>query len=103
VPRPVRAIGEFGDDYSENNGEHLFDVDGDGWLDVVAGSFLLTEIYWYKNPGEDGLKAGKIWKQHLLADTGYSQNEMSWLRDMDGDGQPDFVTNSWSKDMHRVR
>ena len=39
LPQPVRAIGEFGKDYSENNGEHLHDVDGDGWLDVVASSF----------------------------------------------------------------
>ena len=99
LSRPVRSIGKFGDDYSENNGEHLFDIDGDGWLDVVSGSFLPTEIKWFKNPGEDGLKAGKLWIENTLAETGFSQNEMSWLRDMDGDGTPEFVTNSWNKDM----
>ena len=99
LPRPVRAIGEFGKDYSQNNGEHLHDINGDGWLDVIAGSFMSTEIHWYENPGEAGLAAGKLWKEHLLVDTGFSQNEMSWLRDMNGDGTPEFIANSWSKDM----
>lgn len=99
LPRPVRHIGEFGADYSENNGEHLFDVDGDGWLDVVAGSFKPSTLHWYKNPGEKGLKFGKLWQQNLLAETKISQNEMSWFRDMTGDGQPEFVTNSWNKNM----
>jgi hypothetical protein len=99
LPRPVRGIGEFGEDYSENNGEHLYDIDGDGWLDVVAGSFLPTEIKWFRNPGKDGLQAGKLWIENVLVDTGFSQNEMSWLRDMNGDGAPDFVTNSWNKEM----
>lgn len=99
LPRPVRSIGEFGKDYSENNGEHLHDVDGDGWLDIVAGSFLPTEIKWFKNPGEEGLKHGKLWPENVLVDTKFSQNEMSWLRDMDGDGTADFVTNSWNNNM----
>lgn len=99
LPRPVRGIGEFGKDYSENNGEHLYDVDGDGWLDLVAGSFVPTKLNWYKNPGKQGLEFGKIWPEKLLADTGFSQNEMSWFRDMDGDGKPEFVTNSWNKEM----
>ena len=99
IARPVRGIGEFGKDYSENNGEHLYDVDGDGWLDVVAGSFVPTKLNWYKNPGKQGLEFGKIWPENLLVDTGFSQNEMSWFRDMDGDGKPEFVTNSWNKEM----
>lgn len=95
LPRPVRALGEFADDYSENNGEHLLDVNLDGWLDVIAGSFVPTQVQWFENPRNQALKDGKLWKPHSLVDTGLSSNEMTWLRDMDGDGVPDFVVNSW--------
>ena len=99
LPRPVRAIGEFGKDYSENNGDHLYDINGDGWLDVVAGSFLPTKVYWYENPGDEGLTFGKLWKEHLLVDTKFSTNERSWLRDIDSDGTPDFMVNGWSPEV----
>lgn len=97
-PRPLRAIGEFGKDYSENNGEHAHDVNGDGWPDIIAGSFMPTRVYVFENPGEEGLRFGKQWKSRLLVDTKLSSNEMTWLRDMDGDSTPEFVVNSWSKD-----
>lgn len=31
--RPIRKLAAFGDDYLENNSEHLYDMDGDGELD----------------------------------------------------------------------
>ncbi|MFT5128756.1 MAG: hypothetical protein ACI8W8_002374 [Rhodothermales bacterium] len=94
VPRPVRAIAEFGKDYQENNGEHALDVNGDGWLDIVAGSFVPQEVYWYENPGKEGLAIGKLWKQHELAITA-ARNEITYLRDLDGDKQPEYIANSW--------
>ncbi len=97
APRPLRAIAEFGLDYSENNGEHAYDVNGDGWIDVLAGSFIPTEVFWYENPGKQGLEFGKQWKQHLLLDTKVSSNEMTWFRDVDGDGIPELLVNSWNK------
>ena len=42
--------------YAHSNGEHAYDVDGDGWIDVVSNSFWLPEVNWYRNPGEKGLK-----------------------------------------------
>ena len=51
---PLREMKAFGKDYLENNGDHVMDVDGDGWIDVVAGSFMPREIYWYRNPGAEG-------------------------------------------------
>lgn len=95
-PRPVRAIGEFGSDYSASNGDWLHDVNGDGWLDVVSIGFKETQLHWYENPGKQGLAFGKLWKQHLLVDTKLGSNEAAWLRDMDGDGSPDFSANSWN-------
>lgn len=95
LPRPLRMIGEFGADYSENNGEHVMDVNSDGWPDVVAGSFVPSTVHWYENPKEQSLNFGKQWTKHLLADTGNSANEMTFLQDINGDGQPEYVVNNW--------
>jgi hypothetical protein len=40
VPRPLRIIEDKGG-YAHSNGEHAYDVDGDGWIDVVSNSFWL--------------------------------------------------------------
>ena len=96
VPRPLRDVGEFGKDYLENNGEHAFDVDGDGWTDIVAGSFIPTEVYWYKNPGKEGLAIGKLWSRQVLQETA-SQNEISFLYDFNGDSKPEYIANSWEQ------
>jgi len=96
TPRPLRAIAEFGKDYSASNGDFLYDVDGDGWLDVLSIPFLESQLYWYQNPGKQGLEFGKTWQQHLLVDTMQGANEAAWLRDMDGDGTPEFIVNSWN-------
>ncbi len=94
VPRPLRDVGEFGKDYLENNGEHAIDMDGDGWTDIVAGSFIPTEVSWYKNPGKEGLEIGKLWTRHTLGETA-SQNELTYLRDFNGDHKPEYIANSW--------
>ncbi len=97
APRPLRSIGDW-NGYVESNGDFAYDVNGDGRPDVVAGSFLPSEVHWYENPGGEGLELGQLWKQHLLVDTGFSQNEGSFLRDLDGDGTPEWISNSWKKE-----
>lgn len=96
VPRPLRSIEDW-NGYVQSNGDFLHDVNGDGRLDVIAGSFLPTEVYWYENPGVEKLTQGAAWPQHLLVDTQLSSNEASFLHDIDGDGQPEWITNSWNK------
>jgi hypothetical protein len=93
--KPVRKLRAFGKDYLTNNAEHAWDVNGDGWMDIISGSFMEGEVSWYENPKAEGLAKGEPWKQHVLVDTKLGQNEWTAFRDMDGDKVPEFVVNSW--------
>jgi hypothetical protein len=92
--RPLRNIDDW-NGYVQSNGDYLLDVDADGRLDVIAGSFLPTQVHWYRNPGDEDLRLGKQWPQNLLVDTGASTNEGQLLEDIDGDGTPEWIVNSW--------
>jgi hypothetical protein len=94
---PLRKLEPFGKDYLTNCGEHAYDVNGDGWIDVVSGAFMDTKISWYQNPGAAGLKGPGLWQQHVLVDTKLGQNEWSEMRDFDGDGIPEYVVNSYGE------
>lgn len=94
APRPLRAIEDW-QGYVQSNGEHAIDVNGDGKVDIVSGSFLPTALNWYENPGPQALTKGQLWPQRLLVDTGQSSNEMSLAHDLDGDGKPEILVNSW--------
>jgi hypothetical protein len=96
LPRSLREVAEFGEDYLENNGEHAYDVDGDGWTDLIAGSYMGKEVYWYKNPGKQGIAYGKLWPKKLLQITA-QENEITFLRDLVGDPTPEFSVDSWNK------
>ncbi len=97
APRPLRLIADW-NGYVESNGDFCVDVDQDGLIDVVAGSFLPTEVKWYRNPGTEALSLGQLWPEATLVDTKLSQNEASFLHDFDGDGQPEWISNSWKQE-----
>ena len=101
APRPLRKIDDW-NGYVESNGDFLFDVNEDGRLDVIAGSFRPTEVHWYENPGPEALRLGKLWPQHVLVDTGNTCNEGQLMQDIDGDGVPEWIVNSWKKDVPTV-
>lgn len=94
TPRPVRLIDDK-NGYTRSNGDFLVDVNQDGWLDVVSGDFFSPIVHWYENPKSRSLDRGLLWNRHELADTGSNTNEFSMIRDMDGDGRPEWITNSW--------
>jgi hypothetical protein len=93
--RQLRKLEAFGKDYLTNCGEHAFDVNRDGYPDIVTGSFMDPNVYWFENPGAAGLTSGALWKQHVLIDTGLTRNESSHFHDLDGDGVPEYVVNSY--------
>jgi hypothetical protein len=101
APRPLRDIDEFDNDFLRNNGDHVWDVNGDGWLDVVSGEWMAGKIFWYENPRAEALKKGLKWPAHLLATT-RGENEGYFLRDMDGDSKPEIVVNCWIEDAPMV-
>lgn len=96
--RKVRRLEPFGVDYLQNNSDHLHDVDGDGYLDVVSMAYTQPGIFWFRNPGPGRYDAPDGWEGRLLADSGGTSNEASFLRDLDGDGVPEFIVNSWKAD-----
>lgn len=96
VPRPVRHLVKRENGFVHNSSEHLYDVDGDGWLDVIVGAARKPEIFWYKNPGADSLNLGIEWEQHSLGNSN-STNEVYLMRDLNGDGVPELLVSSWVK------
>lgn len=97
IPRPVRLI-EDRNGYVDSNGDFLVDVNHDGRLDVVSSSFFRPEVDWYENPSSEALKQGHLWKRRTLTEAGLKANEFSMMRDLDGDGHREWITNSWTKE-----
>lgn len=97
IPHPIREIPEFGGDFVANNGDHAWDVDGDGWVDQISGGWMEPEIFWFKNPGEPGLTKGLKWEKILLKKA-FPHTEYYAFRDIDGDGTPEIIADSWVKE-----
>jgi hypothetical protein len=94
--RPLRKLEPFGGgEYLTNNGEHALDLNLDGHPDILTGSFMESEMLWYENPGPEALQEGRLWKRHVLVDTGLKTNEATLMADIDGDGHPELLVNHW--------
>ncbi len=71
-----------------DEGLDLADVDGDGWLDVVAGNGE-EYVAWWKNPahGEEN------WPRFIFGTTSPHPADRLKARDMNGDGKIDVVVS----------
>ena len=87
----VRMPGDFIADkgYSNSFANFAWDIDQDGWQDVVIVGFPGDPFHWYKNPGED--QTGH-WKEHVIWSS--ICNESPEFEDLDGDGTPEFIFGS---------
>jgi len=106
IPRPVRQIPPVSDlpeylngELLQNTGDHPYDVDGDGWVDVISVGWTDKELCWYKNPG--GHYDEHPWPRRLLGMIP-GKNEAVVLHDFDGDGQPEIYVSCWDKTKPQV-
>lgn len=85
-----RPVGNFwaGVGYSNSFCNWSYDVNQDGWMDIIVVGFPGDPFHWYENPkGADG-----HWKQHLIWTS--ICNESPQFKDLTGDGKPDLVFGS---------
>ncbi|MCM8534574.1 MAG: FG-GAP-like repeat-containing protein [Lentisphaeraceae bacterium] len=71
--------------YSDNFVASCFDIDKDGWQDVLVIGFPGKAVRWYKNPA----KTGKPWLQFIALSS--LDNESPMFVDVTGDGVPEIV------------
>jgi hypothetical protein len=86
----IRTPGNFpvGQGYSQSFCNWVYDINGDGWLDVIIVGFPGEPFHWYENPKN----ADGHWKESLIWHS--ICNETPAFRDVTGDGKPDVVCGS---------
>ncbi len=87
--RDLKSDAEF----AQNNGDLALDVNDDGWVDVITGSWFEPDVWWFENPGKEGLEKNEKWKSHVIGKLGACEGKL--LHDFDGCGTPELVLDSW--------
>ena len=86
----IRKPGDYwaGVGYSQSFCNWAYDINQDGWMDIIVVGFPGEPFHWYENPkGEE-----KHWSQHVIWHS--ICNESPQLKDLTGDGKPEFVFGS---------
>lgn len=74
--------------YSNSFANWAYDVNGDGWVDLISIDFPGTPCHWFENPQN---KEGN-WKQHEIWHS--AANETPQFLDLTGDGKPELIMTS---------
>jgi hypothetical protein len=74
--------------YSHSFANFGYDINGDGWTDLIVVDFPGTPCYWLENPKN---MTGH-WKQHEIWHS--AANETPLFTDLTGDGKPELIMGS---------
>lgn len=80
--------------YANNNFfSFVYDINADGWPDVLTVGLPNTEAYWYENPGKSfggpTPDQPEHWERHFVTDR--VKNEAPEFGDLTGDGVPELL------------
>ena len=85
---PIRKLSDYGNGsggYSHSFANWAYDINGDGWTDLICIDFPGIPCYWFENPkGKEG-----DWKQHEIWHS--AANETPLFVDVTGDGKNDLI------------
>lgn len=86
---PLRDCPTHSVEFVRNLGEFPYDVNEDGWIDLISASWFDNGIFWYENTRG----SGRLWPAHKIADS--VGTEALIFDDLDGDGRPDILPNHY--------
>ena len=93
---PIRELKDRGDGaagYSNSFANWTYDLNGDGWADLICIDFPGELCYWFENPkNEEG-----HWKKHPIWHS--AANETPQFLDLTGDGKPELIMASETEGM----
>ncbi len=80
--------------YSHNFLTFTYDMNSDGWLDVIQVGWPGKETVWYENPGDRLSKTAAVkgWNKHVML--AVTDSESPCFSDVTGDGKPELICMS---------
>lgn len=87
----IRPVGAYAPEkgYSRSFANFTWDINGDGWGDVIVIGFPGAPVHWYENPRGE---YGDHWAEHLIWHS--ACNETPDFEDITGDGKPELILGS---------